>query len=109
MRGLIKVHHDALIGLCDDAISYINNFDIEPYAEKKIVRHWFKKKEIKHYSGLPHWYSYKNALINHFEKLKANSGYSKDIEIWLSELSYTNMVMLVNGNRRANPIFILDY
>lgn len=94
-------------------MDYVNDFDIEPF--KKIENKWswaeFKKADYEIYRDLPSWYQYKSALKSHFYKLykiyeQANK---RGDEIWLSELSYSNMCLLKDGHREANPLYIMNY
>lgn len=113
MKGLIEINSEVLQGVCEDALYYIEHFDIEPYKKIECKFSILKLKKIEKitYCGLPFWYGYKNSLISHFNKLLQNAKHAKNknIKIYISELSYTNTVMLINGNKEANPIYITNY
>lgn len=109
MKGLVKVTPESLINLTNKCCIYMNDFSIERY--KTIEKRWswreFKKVDVVAYSGLPFWYGYKKPLINHMHQLHDMA--DQGDEIWLSELSYCHLLMLSNGNKNANPIYIMDY
>lgn len=113
MKGLIKLTPESLIDLTNGCRDFISNFDKSIYLTKKKVWSWKKlrKVEVYVYSGLPFWYQYKDSLKDHFYELyKVYEQASKfGDEIWLSELAYTHMCLLRDGNRHANPIFIMKY
>lgn len=113
MKGLVKVNPQGLIDITKKICIFMDNFDIEPY--KTIERRFslLKMRKVDHivYSGCPFWYQYRNALKEHLFKLKnmAENSIINNDEIWLSELSYCNLVMLSRGDKDANPIFIINY
>jgi len=112
MKGLFELSPSSAIGLAIDAIEYMNNFDIEPYKQTEERFSFLKLRKVKTtYYNCPFWYQEKEALILHFEKIKASAerAAKNGDKIFLSELSYTNSVMLINGNDRANPIYIRNY
>lgn len=113
MRGLVKVNPDSLVSLVKDCCEYMHNFDKSKYAKKEMQWSWrkFKKIEVTVYSGLPFWHQYMYGLFPHFKKLSEMAERAKinNDEIWLSELSYKNMVLLANGNKHANPVYIMNY
>lgn len=88
-------------------------FNKEDYAEKQMVWSWrkFKKVEWTYYKGMPFWYQYKDPLLTHLRNLEnmAIQSLKTGDEIWLSELSYCHLLMLSNGDKHANPIYIMDY
>lgn len=65
-----------------------------------------KYVNIKHFH-YPYFHQYKDALIDFFESLEYML-YLPD-KVNLSLVSYENLVLLSKGNRRANPIFIMNY
>lgn len=113
MKGLVKVTPDSLNEIIYKIHNVMESFNKKDYTEKEMRWSWreFKKIEWTCYSGLPFWYQYKDSLVNHLQKLKSNASHAQRTgdEIWLSELSYTNLVMLANGDKHANPIYIMDY
>lgn len=112
MKGLFELTPDSLNDLADEAISYIENFDIEPYRKEEYFFSILRLRKIKKtYYSCPFWHQEEEALINHFNKLKINADRARKSgdKIFMSELSYTNIVMLINGNDRANPVFIRNY
>ncbi|MBO5631467.1 MAG: hypothetical protein J5965_20560 [Aeriscardovia sp.] len=112
MKGLVKVSPQGLIDTTKKVCAYMDNFDIEPhkYTEKKFSI--FKMKYVERtYYDCPFWHQYRNSLKEHLFKLKnmAENAIVNDDELWLSELSYCNLVMLSKGDKNANPIFIMNY
>lgn len=113
MKGLVKVTLESILHLVQRAAEYMQNFDKEQYAQKQLVWSWrkFKKVEWTCYKGMPFFYQYMGALLEHMKKLSdmAKNANSSGDEIWLSELSYCHLLMLSNGDKHANPIYIMDY
>lgn len=113
MKGLIKVTPDSLDKIIDDIYQVMESFNKDDYASKELKWSWrkFKKIEWTCYGGLPFWYQYKNSLIEHLQELKRNALHAKKHgdEIWLSELSYTHLLKMANGDKHANPIYIMNY
>lgn len=113
MKGLIKLTPESLISLVNDCKKYVDEFDPSFYLTKEKRWSWrhFKTIEFNVYSGLPFWYQYRDSLKDNFYELyKIYEQASKfGDEIWLSELAYTHMCLLRDGNRHANPIFIMEY
>lgn len=113
MKGLVKVTPDSLINLIEYCMDYMGDFDPTIYPRTEYKKwSWSKLKWIDSSCLiLPSWHGYKSSLTRHFHELHdmaLNAGKNGD-EIWLSELSYKNMVLLKNGNEDANPIFIMNY
>lgn len=113
MKGLIKVTPESLIKITDECCIYMRNFNIEPYKtiEYRFVWRKLKKVPFNVYSGLPFWYQHKHALFVHMHKLHdvADNSIKTGDEIYLSQMSYTHLVMLANGDKHANPIYIMNY
>lgn len=113
MNGLIKVTPESLIQLTDDCCIYMREFKLQD-CEKQIYKTWswvcFGWIENISYKA-PFWYGYKKSLHQHMHHLHdmADNAKKTGDEIWLSELSYKNMVLLKNGNEDANPIYIMNY
>lgn len=113
MNGLVKVTPESLISLIEYCMDYMGDFDIA--NQPKIKREfwsWSKFRFIEEFGyKAPSWYGYKKSLTNHFHELHdmALNARKFNDEIWLSELSYKNMVLLKNGNEDANPIYIMNY
>ena len=113
MNGLVKVTPESLISLTDDCCTYMRKFKLED-CEQQIYKTWswiaFGWIEGFSYKS-PFWYGYKNRLNKHMHELHdvADQALNTGDEIWLSELSYKNMVLLKNGNEDANPIYIMNY
>lgn len=113
MNGLIKVTPESLISLIKYCMDYMGDFKLED-CEKRNYKtwSWSKFKWIEDSSYKSHfWYGYKKPLTRHFHELHdmALNARKNGDEIWLSELSYKNMVLLKNGNEYANPIYIMNY
>lgn len=113
MKGLVKVTPESLMDLARECAEFMQNFDKEKYAKKQMQWSWrkFKKIEWTVYGGLPFWHQYRHGLLPHLKDLSNMAKRAKESgdEIWLSELSYKNMVMLANGDKHANPIYIMNY
>ena len=113
MKGLVKVTPESLCEIIDKIHFVMGSFDTSIYVEKKMIWSWtnFKKVEWICYSGMPFWYQYREPLTSHLQKLKQMESRSRQFgdEIWLSELSYCHLIMMSNGEKRANPIYIMDY
>lgn len=113
MKGLVKVNPESLDEIVNKICLVMDGFNKECYAEKQMIWSWrkFKKIEWTYYKGMPFWYQYRDSLINHLQKLKRNSNHAKRTgdEIWLSELSYTHLLKMANGDRDSNPIYIMSY
>ena len=113
MKGLIKVNPEGLIDLTRCICIYMDDFNIDPYKRVKNRFSFLKMRKIENviYSGCPFWYQYKSALKKHLLELKrmAENAVKNNDEIWLSELSYCHLVMLSNGDKYANPIYIMNY
>lgn len=113
MKGLVKVTPASLNEIIDSIHLVMSSFNKDEYATKEMRWSWcnFKKVEWTCYSGLPFWYQYRNNLVLHLQKLKSNSSHAERTgdEIWISELSYSHLLMLSNGDKGANPIYIMDY
>ena len=114
MKGLIKVNPQGLIDLTRDICIYMDDFNIDPYKKTENRFSFLSMRKIEnitYYSNCPFWYQYKGALKKHLFKLKnmAENAIKNNDEIWLSELSYCHLVMLSNGDKHANPIYIMDY
>jgi hypothetical protein len=113
MNGLIKVTPESLISLIEYCMDYMSDFNIA--NQPKIKREcwsWSKFRFIEEFGyKAPCWYGYKKSLTRHFHELHdmALNTIKYGDEIWLSELSYKNMVLLKNGNEDANPIYIMNY
>lgn len=113
MKGLVRVTPDSLCDTIDKIHVVMESFDISRYSEKKMIWSWrkFKKVEWTCYSGLPFWYQYRNGLIEHLQELKDMENKARQFgdEIWISELSYCHLVKMSNGDKYANPIYIMNY
>lgn len=112
MKGLVKVTPQSLIELTDKCCQYMNGFNKESCKTLEIKFSWLKMKNITNVVYYPpFWYSYRNSLYRHMHHLHdiADNAIKTGDEIWISQLSYTNMVLLSNGDKNANPIFITDY
>lgn len=113
MKGLIKVTPQSINEIIDSIHIVMESFNKDDYLEKKMVWSWrkFKKVEFFYYRGMPFWYQYKDSLISHLQKLRQNSSHAERTgdEIWLSELSYTHLIKMANGDKYANPIYIMNY
>lgn len=113
MKGLVKVTPDSIDSIIDKIVAVVDSFNKEDYAHKEMRWSWskFKKIEWTVYSRMPFWYQYKDGLISHLQKLKSNASHARKTgdEIWLSELSYTHLIKMSDGNRDANPIYIINY
>ena len=113
MNGLVKVTPNSLINLTDECCVYMRNFKLED-CEKRTYKTWswicFGWVDDFIYKT-PFWYDYKDSLIKHMHHLHdiADNSNKFSDEIWLSEISYKNMVLLKNGNKDANPIYIINY
>lgn len=113
MNGLVNVTPESLINLIECCMDYMRNFNVEN-CEKYTYKTWswigFKWTEHAIYDA-PFWYGYKESLVRHFHELHDMALNARKFgdEIWLSELSYKNMVLLKNGNDDANPIYITNY
>ncbi|QHJ83245.1 MAG: hypothetical protein [Bacteriophage sp.] len=106
IKGYVELSKEngmQLITECKKVISAL-----EP--DVTIVRQFsFKKMKyvnIKQFR-YPFFHQYKDALIDFFESLE----YMLDLpdKVNLSLVSYENLVLLSKGDRRANPIFIMNY
>ena len=113
MKGLVKVTPESMAQILSDIQKVVGSFNKEDYAEKQMIWSWskFKKVEWTYYKGMPFWYQYKDSLLEHLKNLEymAIQSLKTGDEIWLSELSYCHMIMLSNGNKHANPIYIMNY
>jgi hypothetical protein len=113
MKGLVKVNPKGLIELLINITTMMHDFDIELYKTVEKRFSILKMRKVEHivYSDCPFWYQYRNDLKDHFRNMYAmaeRAAINND-ELWLSELSYCNMVMLANGDKHANPIYIMNY
>lgn len=113
MKGLVKLTPESALQLSKECCEYMQNFDIEPYrkTENRFVFSKMQKVPITIYCGLPHWHQYMSNLIRHMSEIRlmAENAKKHNDEIWISELSYKNIVLLKNGDKYANPIYILNY
>lgn len=113
MKGLVKVTPESMAEILAKIQKAMSAFNKEDYAEKQMVWSWrkFKKVEWTYYKGMPFWYQYKDPLLTHLRNLEnmAIQSLKTCDEIWLSELSYCHLLMLSNGDKHANPIYIMDY
>lgn len=113
MKGLVKVTPASLLDLVQSCSEYMRSFDKEKYATRELKWSWlkFKKIERSFYSGLPFWHQYRDGLLPHIKELSdmAKRAERTGDEIWLSELSYCHLVKLANGDKHANPIYIMNY
>lgn len=113
MKGFIRLTPLSLMDITNDCCVYIRDFDLKSQPEISYKEwSWLKMRNIeKHYFDAPHWYAYKAALIRHMNELHqlAEQANKNSDEIWLSELSYKNMVLLKNGDKYANPVYIMSY
>ena len=113
MKGLVKVTHESMADLIERVSGVIIEFKKEDYARKEMKWSWRKFKIIEWtiYSRMPFWYQHKDSLIDHLHKLKTMQYQSQKSgdEIWMSELSYCHLLKMANGDRDANPIFIMNY
>ena len=113
MKGLVKLTPESALQLSKECVEYMQDFDIEPYKTTEHVFNLFKMRKSKRviYNGLPFWHQYKNGLIRHMSELRlmAENAKKHNDEVWLSELSYKNMVLLKDGDEHANAVYILNY
>ncbi len=113
MKGLVKVTPVSLHGLVQSCLEYMQNFNEEEFEVTELRWSWrkLKKVECKVYSGLPFWHQYRHGLFPHLKELSdmAKRAQETGDEIWLSELSYCHLVKLSNGDKHANPIYIMNY
>ena len=107
MKGYVELSQDNGLNLC---IACLNAMDRYEYKyETHTVTRWFGlvKKEKKHCINTPHWYGYGDALKRKFNTLLKML--DKPDPVHLSLDCYSEMIKLSEGDRRANPIFILNY
>lgn len=112
MKGMIKMTPESLIELTDKCCQYMNGFNKESCKQVESKFSWWKLRNItKVIYYPPFWYGYRHSLHRHMHHLHdiADNAAKTGDEIWLSQLSYTNMVLLSKGDENANPIFIMDY
>ena len=113
MKGLVKITPKSLNEIIDSIHGVMESFDKDKYATKELIWSWrkFKKVEWTCYKGMPFWYQYKDSLMAHLKKLRTNSSHAERTgdEIWISELSYSHLLLLSNGDKHANPIYIMNY
>lgn len=113
MNGLVKVSPKSLYELIFSAKERIETYDKTPHIQIERVWSWkkFCKVDKVVYRGLPSWLFYKRSLICRFDELNKISIQAEKYgdEIWLSELCYTHLVKLSNGDKDANPVFITSY
>ncbi len=113
MKGLIEIKSEALIKLAGECAKHIANFDMSPYlvVERRLKLFKMRYEEVRVYSGLPSWHQYQDSLCDHLNTLIDNAVRANEdnTKLWLSELSYTHLVKLANGDNQANPIYIMNY
>ena len=86
----------------------INNTDVRKTGVRREF-HFLKMKfvNIPVYESPPHWWQYRQALLDHLLILERMLSYPDPI--YLSLRAYQNLLLLSDSNRYANAIFILDY
>lgn len=106
IKGYVELSKENGMQLITECKKVLNA--VEP--DVTIVREFsFKKMKhinVKHFR-YPFFYQYKESLNDFFESLE----YMLDLpdKVNLSLVSYENLVLLSKGDRRANPIFIMNY
>lgn len=113
MKGLVEIQPEALIKLAGDCAKHIAEFDISPFlkVERRFRLLKMRYENVNVYSGLPSWYQYQESLCDHLNTMIDNAvrAHKDGTKLWLSELSYTHLVKLANGDKHANPIYIMNY
>lgn len=66
----------------------------------------FKYIEVKHFS-YPFWWQYKESLLKYFVVLMKML--NRGDPVFISLLAYENLIKLSEGDRSANPIYIMNY
>ena len=107
MLGYVELSVENGVALCDKCLKVIKNYKYE--YETKIEYSWFGlcKKEVRICTSTPSWYWYEKAITNKLENpIKM---LTRGDSIHLSLDCYNELLKLSEGDRRANPIFILNY
>lgn len=107
MKGYVEISRDSGKELIYNCLNSIDNYAWQ--YEEVIKSSWFglKKRKVRVCQNTPHWYGYEDALKREFNTLLKML--DKPDPVHLSLDCYSEMIKLSDGDRKANPIFILNY
>lgn len=107
MKGYVELSRDNGRELIIKCILAIDEHDWK--YEEVIKSSWFglKKRKVRVCQNTPHRYGYEDALKRKFNILLKML--DKPDPVHLSLDCYSEIIKLSDGDRRANPIFILNY
>ena len=107
MLGYVELSFDNGVALCNKCLEVIKNYKYK--YETKIESLWFGlyKRESRICTNTPSWCGYENAITDKLENLIKML--TRGDPIHLSLNCYDELLKLSEGDRRANPIFILNY
>ena len=107
MLGYVELSFENGVELCNKCLKVIKNYKYK--YETKIESSWFglRNKEVHICTNTTSWYGYEDDITDKLEnliKMMTRGGL-----IHLSLDCYNELLKLSEGDRRANPIFILKY
>lgn len=107
MKGYVELSKENGLELISRCLQQIETY--KPKKETKTKFSWLKMKKVTvtWLVDIPHWYSYTQALKAKLNSLKVML--NKPDPVHLSLDCYGHLIKLSEGDRRANPVFILNY
>ena len=107
MKGYVELSQENGLKLCIDCLNAMCHYEYK--YETHTVSRWFGlvKREVKHCTNTPHWYSYQSALNSKLHSLM--NMLKRDDSVHISLTCYSELIKLSKGDKRANAIFILNH
>ena len=107
MKGYTELSKENGLDLISRCLHQMDTYKPKKETKTKFSLLKMKKVTLTWLVDVPHWYGYKQALKTKLNSLKVML--NKPDPIHLSLDCYEHLLKLSEGDRRANPVFILNY
>ena len=107
MKGYVALTNEHGVTLINKCLGVLTGF--QPVKEYTTRWSWRRWEEVTHVRlvNVPHWYGFEKVLTTKLQTLLKML--NRPDTILLSLICYEELIKLSEGDRRANPVLILNH